>query len=75
MEKLLAFLKENDSWGRKVTLAMPTPEPKLTHVKVRNIDQDIARNLALYGNPLGNPVKTQPNRKPGTSYEKSWIEK
>ena len=70
----MTFLEENDFLERKLSQAIPTPQPQLTHVKVRNIDQDIARNLALYGNPLG-IFKTQPNRKTGSNYQKTWIEK
>ena len=29
------------------------PKPKLTQVKIQYIDKEIAKNLAMYGNPHG----------------------
>ena len=74
VDNLLTFLEENNFLEQKLSQAVPTPKPQLTHVRVRNIDEDIARNLALYGNPLG-IIKTQPNRMAGSNYQKTWIEK
>ena len=53
------------------------PEPKLTHVKILNIDKEIARNLAMYGNPLGLFRKSNGNKKiqSGKNTKKTWIEK
>ena len=52
VENLLGLLKENDS-RVKPSQPLTTAEPMLTHVEVHNIDRDIAKNLALYGNPFG----------------------
>ena len=53
-------------------------EPKLTHVKILNIDKEIAKNLAMYGNPLGLFRKNGKNGnkkiQPGKN-NKTWIEK
>ena len=77
IESLLKDLQEKDSVQLKSLQNQP-PQPKLTHVKVLDIHKEIAKNLAMYGNPLGILTEIKGHRqkiKPGKNYQKTWIEK
>ena len=71
---LLQIIKENESIQFNVKSSKPPPKPKLTHVRVQNIDQEIAKNLAMYGNPLGFQIPSQ-NSKMDRKHQKTWIQK
>ena len=77
IERLLKDLHEKDSEQLKSYEKQP-PKPKLTHVKILNIDKEIAKNLAMYGNPLGILTESNGNKqkiKSGKKFQKTWIEK
>lgn len=77
IESLLKDLHEKDSVQLKSSENQP-PKPKLTDVKTLNIDKEIAKNLAMYGNPLGIFRESPGNKqkiKSGKNYQKTWIEK
>ena len=74
---MLKDLHEKDSVQLKSSENQP-PKPKLTDVKTLNIDKEIAKNLAMYGNPLGIFRESPGNKqkiKSGKNYQKTWIEK
>ena len=77
IESLLKDLQEKDSVQLKSLQNQP-PQPKLTHVKVLDIHKEIAKNLAMYGNPLGVFGESTGNKqkiKSEKNFPKTWIEK
>ena len=63
IENLLDILKENFSIWSKLSQTLTKPKPKLSSVKVHQMERDIASNIARYGNPLGDVRRTQQKNK------------
>ena len=77
IENLLKDIQDKDSVLLKSSQNQPPP-PKLTHVKIQNIDKETAKNLAMYGNPLGISIESNGKKqqnKSGKNDQKTWIEK
>ena len=77
IERLLKNLQEKESVQLKTSQNQPS-QPKLTLVKIQNIDKEVAKNLAMYGNPLGLFTGThghKQNNKSVKNKPKTWIEK
>ena len=74
---MLKNLQEKESVQLKTSQTQPS-QPKLTLVKIQNIDKEVAKNLAMYGNPLGLFTGThghKQNNKSVKNKPKTWIEK
>ena len=74
---LLKDLQDKDSVQLKSS-QKEIPPPKLTHVESQNINKEIAKNLAMYGNPLGILIESNEKNKQnksGKNEQKTWIEK
>ena len=67
----MQMIRENESIEFNIKLSKKQPEAKLTDVEAQNIDQEIVRNIVMYGQPLG--LQIPPQSRKGS--QQIWMEK